>query len=89
MAFQPAQHGQHRRREVPGGVAILVLPRDHVHRHLGVGVAGKLNARGFQFGAQRREVLDNAVVNDRELPVGVAVRIGIAVGRPPVSTHRA
>ena len=26
MTLQPAQHGQHRGGEVPGGVAVLVLP---------------------------------------------------------------
>ena len=57
---------------------------DQMHGDLGVGVAGELHARGFQFGAQRGEVLDDAVVDDGDLPGGVAVRVGVAVGRPAV-----
>ena len=37
---------------------------------------------GFQLGAQRREVLDDPVVDDRDLAGGVAVRVGVAVGGP-------
>ena len=84
VALQPAQHGQHRRREVACGVAVVVLPGDQVHGDLGVGVAGELHARGFQLGAQRGVVLDDPVVDDRDLPGGVAVRVGVAVGGPAV-----
>ncbi len=55
-----------------------------MHGHLGVGVAGELHARGFQFGAHDGVVLDDAVVDDRDLLGGVAVRVGVAVGRPAV-----
>ena len=84
MALQPAQHGEHRGREVSGGVAVVVLPGDQVNGDLGVGVAGELHAGGFQLAAQRREVLDDAVVDDRDLSGGVAVRVGVAVGGPAV-----
>ena len=57
---------------------------DQVHRDLGVGVAGELDALGLQLAAQRGEVLDDAVVDDRDLAGGVAVRVGIAVGGPAV-----
>ena len=59
-------------------------PGDQVHRDLGVGVAGELDAVGFQLCAQRGEVLDDAVVDDRDLARGVAVRVGVAVGGPAV-----
>ena len=51
---------------------------------LGVGVAGELDAGGLEFGAQRGEVLDDAVVDDRDLARGVAVRVRVAVGGPAV-----
>ena len=49
---------------------------------LGVGVAGELDAGGFEFGAQVGVVLDDAVVDDRDLARDVAVRVSVAVGRP-------
>ena len=39
---------------------------------------------GLELGAQRGEVLDDAVVDDGDLARGVAVRVGVAVGRPAV-----
>ena len=84
LALQPAQHRQHRGGEVPGGVPVPVGPRDQVHGDLGVGVAGELHPGGLQLAAQRREVLDDAVVHDRDLPGGVAMRVRVAVGGPPV-----
>ena len=80
VALQPAQHGQHGRREIAGVLAALVLPGDEVDRDLGVGVAGELDACGLQLGAQRREILDDPVVDDRDLSRRVAVRVGVAVG---------
>jgi hypothetical protein len=47
---------------------------------LGVGVAGELHARGFQFRAQRRVVLDDPVVDDGDLSGSVAVGVRVAVG---------
>ncbi len=61
-----------------------VLPGDQVHGDLGVGVAGELHPVGLQLAAQRGEVLDDPVVHDRDLARGVAVRVGVAVGRPAV-----
>ncbi len=63
---------------------MLVLPGDQVHGDLGVGVAGELHAVGLQLTAQPGEVLDDAVVHDRDLARGVAMRVGVAVGRPAV-----
>ena len=63
---------------------MVVLPGDQVNGDLGVGVAGELHPGGFQLGAQRREVLDDPVVDDRDLAGGVAVRVGVAVGGPAV-----
>ena len=84
VALQPGQHGEHGVREIAGGVAVLVLPGDQVHGDLGVGVAGEFHAGGFQLAAQRGEVLDDAVVDDRDLDGGVAMRVRVAVGGPAV-----
>src|SRR5262249_12682099 len=67
-----------------GGVTALVLSRDQVDGDLGVGVAGELDARGFQLRPQRGEVLDDPVVDDRDLSGGVAMRVRVAVGRAAV-----
>ena len=85
VALQPRQHGQHRcRRSRRRCRPVVVLPADQVHGDLGVGVAGELDARRLQLGAQRREVLDDAVVDHGDLARCVAVRVGVAVGRPAV-----
>ena len=84
MAFQPRQDGHHRADEVSCGGSVVVLPRDQVHGDLGVGVAGELDAGRLQLLAQHGVVLDDPVVDDRDLARGVAVRVGIAVGRPAV-----
>ena len=57
---------------------------EQVRDDLGVGVAGELDAGGLQLGAQRGEVLDDPVVDDGDLAGGVAVRVGVAVGRAAV-----
>ena len=85
VAVEPAQHGQHRRRKVSCGVAVVVLLGDQMDGHLGVGVARELDACGFQLAAQHRVVLDDAVVDDGDLSGGVAVRVCVAIGRPAVS----
>jgi hypothetical protein len=79
--FQPAKHGQNRLHEVAGRRALPVGAGHQVHRHLGVGVAGELNPGGLEFGTQCGVVLDDPVVHDRELAGGVAVRMGVAIGR--------
>ncbi len=55
-----------------------------MHGDLGVGVARELDAVGFQFLAQLGVVLDDPVVDDRDLARRVTVRVGVAVGRPAV-----
>ena len=84
MALQPGQHGEHGLREIACGVAVVVLPGDQVHGDLGVGVAGELHTLGLQLAAQPGVVLDDPVVDDRDLARGVAVRVRVAVGRPTV-----
>ncbi len=51
---------------------------------LGVGVAGELHAGGLQLVTQHGVVLDDPVVDDRDLARLVAVRVSVAVGRPAV-----
>ena len=84
VALQPRQHRHHGADEVARGRAVVVLPGDEVDGDLGVGVAGELDAGGLEFGAQLGVVLDDPVVDDRDLARGVAVRVGVAVGRPAV-----
>ena len=84
MALQPRQHGEHGCDEIACGIAVVVLAGDEVHGDLGVGVAGELHAVGLEFLAQHRVVLDDAVVDDRDLARGVTVRMGVAVRRPAV-----
>ena len=84
VTLEPAQHRQHRGREVAGVVAHVVLPRDQVDSDLGVGVAGELHPGGLELSTQRGEVLDDAVVDHRDLAGGVAVRVGVAIGGPAV-----
>ena len=84
VALEARQHRHHRADEVARGRSVVVLPGHQVHGDLGVGVAGELDAGGLQLGAQRGEVLDDPVVDDGDLARGVAVRVGVAVGRPAV-----
>ena len=85
VALQPGQHGEDGLREIACGVAVVVLPGDEVHGDLGVGVAGELHTVGLQLLAQPGVVLDDPVVDDRDLARGVAVRMRVAVGRATVS----
>lgn len=80
VPLQPTQHGQHRGREIARGVAVAVLAPDQVDGDLGVGVAGELDALGLEFTAQRGVVLDDPVVDDDDLAVGIPVRVRVAVG---------
>jgi hypothetical protein len=81
-----------------GGLEVALarhLAADERGDDLGVGLADQLEAVGLELGAQLGEVLDDAVVDERELAavaqVGVGVRVGrAAVGRPAsVSDARA
>ena len=57
------------------------LALEQVGGHLGVGLRGELVPVALQRGAQFGEVLDDAVVHDRD-PAGAAeVGVGVAVGR--------
>ncbi len=85
VALQPGQHGRTpTATKSPAVSPWWYCPGDQVHGDLGVGVAGELDAVGFQLLAQHGEVLDDPVVDDRDLARGVAVRVGVAVGRPAV-----
>ena len=50
--------------------------------HFGVGLGDEFGALGGQLAAQLDEILDDAVVHDRELFGGV--RMGVVLGRPAV-----
>ena len=84
VALEAAQHGQHGGDEVASGVTAPVLAGDQVHGDLAVGVAGEFHAGGFQLATQCREVLDDPVVDDRDLDGGVAVRVCVSVRGPAV-----
>ena len=58
------------------------LVGDDVHDRLGVGVALEHVALGAELRLQLAEVLDDAVVDDRDL--AVHVRMGVALGGTPV-----
>ena len=80
VAFEAAKHGQHGADEVASGRAVVILLGDQVDSHLGVGVAGELDAGRLQLVAQCHVVLDDAVVDDGDLARRVAVRVRVAVG---------
>ena len=65
--------------------ALLHLLADEMRHHFGVGFRTEFDALGFQLFAQLAEILDDAVMHDRE-PVGrVRMRVafvGTAMGRP-------
>jgi hypothetical protein len=68
------------------------LPSHEMRDDLGVGVARELHAVAFQLGAQVVEVLDDAVVDDRDPAARVGVRVRVAVvrramGRPSGVAH--
>ncbi len=77
-AVQPSADGGHRGRQVTR--LRVVLGGQQVRDDLGVGVAGQLDAGALQCSSQRREVLDDAVVDDRDPAGDVPVRVRVAVG---------
>ena len=85
VPLQPSHHSLHRRHEVAGGVSGFVLARHQMHGHLGVGVAGELDARGLQLGTQCGEVLDDPVMDHRDLAGRIPMRVSVAVGGGTVS----
>ncbi len=65
--------------------ALAHLVGDQVGDHLGVGFGGEFGAASLKLAAQFREVLDDAVVHDRNPVGGVGMGIdfvGPAMGRP-------
>jgi hypothetical protein len=84
MALETRQHRHHGPDEVACRRPVVVLPGHQVHGGLAVGVAGELDPGGLELGAQGREVLDDAVVDDGDLARRVAMRVGVAVRRAAV-----
>ena len=63
--------------------------REQVGGDLGVGLGRELDAVGQQLGLERVEVLDDAVVDQRELAVlAAAVRVGVGSVGPPWVAQR-
>jgi hypothetical protein len=71
-------------------VADLALERvrlgaaDEVREGLGVGVADQVDPVGGELLAQGRRVVDDPVVDDRDVALGVGVRVGVHVVGGPV-----
>ena len=88
-ALEAAADRAHRLGQVAG---LLVRLAEQVRGDLGVGVAAEVAAAPLELGPERREVLDDPVVDDGD-PAGVVqVRVGVAVGgravgRPARVTH--
>ena len=81
-ALQPAEGLRNRRRRRHAG---LQIARDEVGDHLGVGLGREHDARVFQLRFQLAEILDDAVMDEREAIGRVRVGIGLggrAMGRP-------
>ncbi len=78
-AAQPRQRRLHR---LGRRAAVLHLLGDEMGDHLGVGLRAELRALALQFLAQLAEILDDAVVHDRQTVGGVRMRV--ALGRPAV-----
>ena len=76
---RPSQPRQDRRDRVLRRCAALDLASNEVADDLGIGLALELAALGDQLVAQRLEILDDAVVDQRHRPDDV--RVGVADGR--------
>jgi hypothetical protein len=83
------ERAAHLRQRAPqrGDEVALVVRLDEVREHFGVGLAAEDVAFAEQLRAQRRVVLDDAVVDDGDPAAAVHVRVrvgvgGAAVGRP-------
>ena len=78
------ERGPHRRGEIS---ALRQRVGDEVREHLGVGLGCEVCAAIGEAPAQRREVLDDAVMHHRDAPRGIQLRVrvrlgGLAVGCP-------
>jgi hypothetical protein len=81
-ALEAADHGAHGLGQVTQAV---VLAADELGGDLGVGLGAELHALGEQLLLQGVEVLDDAVVDQREaVALATTVRVGVAVGRAAV-----
>ncbi len=78
-AAQLLERGRHR---IGRRLAAFHLLRDQMRDHLGIGLADELGAALRQLFAQLAEILDDAVVDDRDALGGM--RMGVVLGRPPV-----
>ena len=76
-AAQPRQRQRHR---FGRAVAVLHLLRDEMRNHLGVGFRAEPRAFPLELLAQLLEILDDAVVHDRDL-VARQVRMRVHLGR--------
>ena len=76
-AFEAAHDRAERRDEIAG--CPVLVPEEH-RRDLGVGLGAEGVSEGEQVGLQLGEVLDDAVVDDRELVVIREVRVRVRVG---------
>ncbi len=78
-AKAPRSRGSAASTASTGERPFLHLVGDQMGDHLGVGLRAELRALALQLLAQLAEILDDAVVHDREALGGV--RMGIALGR--------
>ena len=62
----------------------VVVARDQVRDHLGVGVGGELSPLGLEAAAERDMVLHDAVEDDVDAIVGVEVRMGVGLAHTAV-----
>ena len=79
-ALEAVEHGQRAGPEVPGGLTVVVGAGEQVRGDLGVGDRLHLDTVPFEFLPERGEVLDDPVVDDRDLPVEGDVRVRVLVG---------
>jgi hypothetical protein len=77
--FEPPERVAHR----DGEIALVGL-LDEVGDRLGVGLGGQRVAARLESVSELAEVLDDPVVDDRDLARAVAVRVGVEVVRPAV-----
>ena len=76
---RPAQPAERRMNRLLGPLALVEFVLDDERRNFGIGFGRKRIALGGEFLAQRPEILDDAVVDDRKPRRGV--RMGVAFGR--------